>query len=84
MTERKFIDEDIIKALECCVNGTSEACLKCAFGLTPPYPVCKTMVKKYALDLINRQRAEIERLKEQLDHSIGIDNTKNNGCFPFD
>lgn len=61
MTERKFIDEDIIKALECCVNGTSEACLKCAFGLTPPYPVCKTMVEKYALDLINRQRAEIEK-----------------------
>ena len=64
MTERKFTDEQIIKALECCVNGTSEACLKCTFGLTPPYPVCKTMVEKYALDLINRQRAEIESLTQ--------------------
>ena len=78
MTERNFTDEQIIKALECCVNGTSEACLKCAFGLTPPYPVCKTMVEKYALDLINRQVAEIcdlkdenKGLKETNDHLSG-------------
>lgn len=66
MTEHKFTDEEVIKALECCVNGTSEACLKCAFGLTPPYPVCKTVVEKYALGLINRQRAEIKSLGKVL------------------
>jgi hypothetical protein len=63
MTDHKYTDEEVIRALECCVNGTSEACLKCTFGLTPPYPVCKTMVEKYALDLINRQRAEIKALE---------------------
>lgn len=56
-------EQDVLKALECCVDGTSEACLKCVFGLTPPYPVCKTMVAKYALALIREKNAEIERLK---------------------
>lgn len=59
MTDHKFTDEEVIKALGCCVEGMSEACRKCVFGLNPPYPVCKTMVEKHALDLINRQKAEI-------------------------
>lgn len=63
MSDRKFTDDEVIKALEWCVEGTSEACLKCVFGLTPPYPVCKTMIEKHALALINRQKAEIERLQ---------------------
>ena len=64
MTDHKLTDEEVIKAFECCVEGTSETCRKCVFGLNPPYPVCKTMVEKYALDLINRQKAEIERLED--------------------
>lgn len=35
-------------------------------------------------DLINRQQAEIKRLTAKSNHSIGIDNTKENGYFPFD
>lgn len=66
MEDRKFTDDEVIKALECCVEGTSEACRKCVFGLTPPYPVCKTVVEKYALDLINRQKAEIDRLYKEI------------------
>lgn len=66
MKEHKYTDEKVIKALERCVEGTSEACHVCTFGINPPYPVCKTMVEKLALDLINRQKAEIERLNSEV------------------
>lgn len=59
-------DNDIIKALECCLEGKSESCLKCVFRLTP-YPACKTLVEKHALDLINRQKAEIEHTNQLLE-----------------
>ena len=58
--------EQIIKVLECCIEGTSEACLKCVFGLTPPYPVCKTMVQKQALALINSYEEQIFALENRL------------------
>lgn len=62
MTEHKFTDEEIIRALKLCfaLKGTSETCAKCpyhSFG-----KLCKVERDKDALDLINRQRAEIERL----------------------
>ena len=50
----------------------------------------KAEIKKYeniirlADKTIETQSAEIERLQEKLNHSIGVDNTKENGCFPFD
>lgn len=56
----------IIKALECCIEGTSEACLKCSFRLTPPYPVCKTMIQKHALALITSQERRIFELENRL------------------
>ena len=37
-----------------------------------------------AMGVIKRQDAEIERLQEKLAHSTGVDNTKENGYFPFD
>lgn len=40
--------------------------------------------KATAVGVIKRLDTEIERLKEKLNHSIGVDNTKENGCFPFD
>lgn len=60
-------DKEVIKVLMCCVEGTSEACRKCVFGLTPPYPVCKSVVEKYALDLINRQKAAIESMAKLVE-----------------
>ena len=51
---------EIIKALECCVIGY--ACPKDC-----PYMgkgLCMDKIRKDALDLINRQKAEIERLKD--------------------
>lgn len=53
-------DNDIIKALE--------HCPKCVYGSCPECPMygvngCDSELMKLALDLINRQKAEIERLE---------------------
>ena len=59
-------DNEIIKALECCLSGKDydTACMKC-----PIEPICESddILLKYALDLINSQKAEIERLKKNID-----------------
>ena len=57
-------DNEIIKALECCAN-----CESCDFE-TSDCPLveemeCRSLLAQKALDLITRQRAEIERLKEK-------------------
>ena len=68
MTERKFTDEDVIKALEHCTSSTtSEACNGCPFNQSN---ICEQMsngLEIYALDLINRQRAELKALKMDND-----------------
>ena len=59
-------DNEIIKALECCLSGKDydTACMKC-----PIEPICESddILLKYALDLINRQKAENERLEKELE-----------------
>ena len=67
-------DNEIIKALECCKNSLSE---KDACGDCPLYEeeevTCITILSKNALDLINRQKAEIDiliRKKESLRDEI--------------
>lgn len=52
-------DNSIIKALECCSKALG--CGKCFFFGDEK---CKCALIGFALDLINRQKAEIERLKE--------------------
>lgn len=52
-------DNDIIKALECCILGY---CRDCFYGDTDQRH-CRDDLMQNALDLINRQKAEIERLK---------------------
>ena len=56
-------DEQIVKALECCSSAlTGEACEKC-----PLRGECvskSNTIEELALDLIQRQKAEIERLTE--------------------
>ncbi len=61
-------DNDIIKALECCMN-VSDSCFECPFynKLT-----CTMRLKKSALDLINRMRAEIERLRDMVAQNEGV------------
>lgn len=59
-----MIDNEIIKALECCTrsgcsdNETKDCPLK-------PFEDCSTRLASNALDLIKRQQAEIERLKKE-------------------
>lgn len=57
-------DNEIIKALELCLAEkiTKQTCGKCPYHQFGK--LCKVERSKDALDLINRQKAEIERLKE--------------------
>ena len=65
MTDKKFTDEEIIKALGCCISTTTdEACGGCPFNKQKLCDKDQGALERYALDLINRQNSEIERLKE--------------------
>ena len=62
-------DEQIIKALECCATDDVEDCSKCPYenmAYTPGYGGCADWCREDAIDLINRQKAEIEKLKVEL------------------
>ena len=61
-------DEEIIKALECCIEDSNDfyntkICDKC-----PLVEGTKSTdhLREHSLDLINRQRAEIEKLKNEI------------------
>ena len=68
MTYKEFTDVEIVKAVECC----SEPC--CVCDECPLYCVganCSSFeLHRYALDLINRQKSEIERLKSANDEKF--------------
>ena len=55
-------DEQIIKALECCINGNCDDCYNVLFN-------CMHNAITNALDLINRQKAEKERLLQKLQQA---------------
>ena len=59
-------DNEIIKALECCsIDDHIGVCTDCPFT-----DICDEdtqALQKYALDLIKRQQAEIERLNKEVD-----------------
>ena len=68
MTDKKFTDEEIIKALKCCLKSKTNG--DCATLNCPCFKdkMCIFVdddlgLQNYALDLINRQKAEIEKLK---------------------
>ena len=61
--EKKLTDEEIVKALKNCTDiENEEGCENCPFSTGR----CIDL-KIHALDLINRQNAEIERLTEEID-----------------
>lgn len=69
MTDKKFTDEEIIKALECCISTTTEeACAGCPFNKQKLCDKDQWALERYALDLISRQKAKIERLKSELSN----------------
>lgn len=56
-------DKEIIKALECCYRKGGTPCRDCPFN---EFEDCNdVLMADYVFNLINRQQAEIERLKEQ-------------------
>lgn len=57
-------DNEIIKALECC--AIKNDCKGCYFDTHEAEDICAREVVKNAFDLINRQQAEIERLKDEV------------------
>lgn len=63
-------DEQIIKAFKCCVTDDGDDCFQCPYGdivYKPGNGGCVNRCHKDALDLINRQKAEIERLQTRND-----------------
>ena len=58
-------DNEIIKFMQC-VMGNDANCSECAYQKTLPFPSCRRTCAKDALDLINRQKTEIERLEKEL------------------
>ena len=62
-------DEQIIKALECCATDKTDDCFQCPYDnivYKPGNGGCVNRCRKDALDLINRKKAEIERLNVEL------------------
>ncbi len=60
-------DNEIIKALECCFTNDfgKTNCNKCAFYTATAK--CMDDMQNAVIDLINRQKAEIEQWKEEAD-----------------
>lgn len=62
-------DNEIIKALECCHDYSD--CGDCSYGIfRTKNGLCVDLLHKGALDLINRQKAEIGKLKEANNEQI--------------
>ena len=65
-------DEQIIKALECCATDDGDYCSQCPYGnidYKPGNGGCVNRCRKDALDLINRQKEEIEMLLQKLQQA---------------
>ena len=63
-------EEQIIKALECCMDRENKNCREAD---CPFYKFCLEdldALQKASLDLIKRQKEEIERLKQQRDSEL--------------
>ncbi len=64
-------DEQIIKALECCATDDGDDCFQCPYGnivYKPGNGGCVNRCRKDAIDLINRQKIEIEGLQERISY----------------
>ena len=57
-------DNKIIKALECCMYDDYDYCKECLYRKNKP---CQENLIRDALNLINRQKAEIERQREYIE-----------------
>jgi predicted RNase H-like nuclease (RuvC/YqgF family) len=62
-------DEMIVKALGCCSWQDEKCCEKCPLDKKETNTFCNVDLMQSALDLINRQKAEIEKLNDMLDRA---------------
>ena len=60
-------DEQIVKALECCINPDSGTCSGCPLEENNHLKLCIDIMTQNALDLINRQKAEMEKALATID-----------------
>ena len=67
MSERKYTDKQIVKALECCQSHTITDCRDCPNRASGDN--CVNELMRNALDLINRQKVEIAVLTTAVDNS---------------
>lgn len=66
MINKRYTDEEILKALEYC-NADRNECDKCVFQRECESNPFYSIVAEHALDLINRQKSEIERLRAKVE-----------------
>ena len=74
-------DAEIKKALECCATLDSEGCSKCPLNKKCDAGDEIDSLMRLALDLINRQQAEIERLKDEVNCNYEI---RDKACAKLD
>lgn len=67
-------DNEIIKALECCTGYVND-CFNCPYRKDE---FCDTSFPRDALDLINRQKAENERLKNYNENLLSANTALSN------
>ena len=64
-------DSEIIKGLECCQPQYEKNCEECPYAKHKKHYIsginCGSLMRKDILDLINRQKAEIEKYKKKAD-----------------
>ena len=65
MEEKKLTDEEIVKALECCINSEGCDCGNCSYNNNDD---CQHRSGEDLLDLIHRLQDEIERLTEKASY----------------
>ena len=73
----KLTDAEIIKALECCIAKSGKGCSNCPYHHY--YEECRTKRNNDCIDLINRQKAEIERLQKH--NEMVLENCRQYNCI---
>lgn len=68
MTDKKLTDEDVVEGLERCISTTTDkACAGCPFNKQNLCDKDQWALERYALDLINRQKAENDSAKAKIE-----------------
>lgn len=71
MINENLTDEDVVEGLERCISTTTDkACAGCPFNKQNLCNIDQWALERYALDLIKRQKSEIERLKSANDEKF--------------